>query len=62
MTANHQIAFHNLRRESAVAEARHRVGVDTHNATMRQQHLVTRARDFADRAAAPLPVLMEAAQ
>lgn len=62
MTANHQIAFRNLRRESAVAEARHRVGADPHNAIMCQQHRFARACGFAGRAAAPLLVLRETAQ
>ncbi|GAA5610467.1 hypothetical protein Spla01_01605 [Streptomyces platensis] len=41
MTANHQIAFHILRRESMVADYRLRAGVDLLNATMNQQHRFT---------------------
>ncbi|MFI9261336.1 hypothetical protein ACIGT4_27060 [Streptomyces sioyaensis] len=41
MTANHQIAFHILRREPVVADGRLRAGVDLLNATMNQQHRFT---------------------
>ncbi|MCW7990111.1 hypothetical protein XF35_33880 [Streptomyces platensis subsp. clarensis] len=62
MTANHQIVFHIVRREPSVVDARHCVGVDSLNATVRQQHPFAQARHFADRAAALLPVLMETTQ
>ncbi|MDT0461178.1 hypothetical protein RM550_36680 [Streptomyces sp. DSM 41527] len=59
MTANHRIVFHILRRESAVVDARHLLGMDSLKAAMRQQHPFAQARPFADRAAALWPMLME---
>ncbi|MCX4637956.1 hypothetical protein OG775_22970 [Streptomyces platensis] len=41
MTANYQIAFHILRRESMVADVRLRVGVDPLNATRNQRRRFT---------------------
>ncbi|GFE17895.1 hypothetical protein Sgleb_59420 [Streptomyces glebosus] len=62
MTANHQIAFHILRGEAAVAEARHRAGVDPRSAAKHEQHPSAQAHAVAKRAAASMLVLRETAQ